>query len=484
MAGALKKLMGTQDMTVGSPARNIIRFSIPLLIGNMAQLLYSTVDSIVVGKYVGDVALAAVGVSGPIINLMLVLFMGIATGSSIMVSQFFGAKIRDKLSKVVGSTITMSVICSVIIMVVGSLVTAPALTLLGTPADVKPLAEQYLVISFLTMVGPVFYNMIAGILRGLGDSIMPLIFLLVACGLNIGLDIWFVAGFNWGVAGVAWATAIAQVISAALCIIKLLSMKDTMDINRETLKIDRKLSSQLIRLGLPSGLTQGIFSIAMLVVQGLTNTFGTVFIAVSTVVMRVDSFAMMPNFTFGTAMTTYTGQNIGANRIDRVKEGTKKGLLIAVSVSAVLVVALLFFGNNMMNWFTNTPEVIEQGSRILKILAVGYIGVCVNQVLCGVMRGAGETMAPMWISIITTVLVRIPVAYGLVALTKTAVNPLGNSDMIYVSLLISWVLGAILAVYFYMRGKWKEKSVVMRTSKEVPTESLLQQEEEAGLSEV
>lgn len=458
------QLFGAQDMTVGSPAKSIIKFSVPLLIGNLAQLLYSTVDSIIVGKYVGDVALAAIGVSMPILNLLLLLFMGVSMGAGVMVSQYFGAKQRDKLTGTVGTTLTVTLIVSIITTAIGTLLTGPLLKLLGTPEDVYPHAWIYLVILFVGITGSAYYNIISGILRGLGDAIMPLIFLLLACGLNIVLDLLFVIAFDMGVAGVAWATIIAQLISAIFCLIKLISMRDVVDITWKSLKPDGKLTRQLIKLGLPSGLTQGIFSLSMLVVQGLTNTFGTLFIAVSTVVMRVDSFAMMPNFTFGTAMTTYSGQNIGANKLDRVKEGTKKGLQIGITISVTLVLCLLIFGEGLMRLFTNTPEVIEQGARILRILAVGYISVCVNQILCGVMRGAGATMVPMWISIITTIFARIPIAYGLVYLTKTPANPLGNSDMVYVSLLISWVLGGILSIVFYARGKWKNKSVVMRNA--------------------
>ncbi len=482
MANRFTKMFGSQDMTVGSPAKNIIKFSVPLLIGNVAQLLYSTVDSIVVGQYVGDGALAAIGVCMPIINLMLVLFMGIAVGSSIMVAQFFGAKDKDKLSRTVGSTMTLSLLASVLITVVGVLISAPILSLTSTPADVFPMANEYLVITFIAMIGPVFYNMISGILRGMGDSIMPLVFLLVACGLNIVLDIWFVAGFGWGVAGVAWATAISQIVSAALCVIKLLSLRGEITLNRKTLKLDKKLSWQLLKLGLPSGLTQGIFSVTMLVVQSLTNSFGTVFVAMSTVVMRVDGFAMIPNFSFGNTMTTYAGQNIGAGRLDRVKEGTKRGMQIAVGTSVVLTTILIFFGQYLITMFTDTPEVMVNGTRVIRILAIGYVAICVTQVLQGVMRGAGETVVPMWISIVTTVAIRVPLAYGLVYLTQTPEAPLGNSDMLFYSMLISWVIGMALSIIFYARGKWKDKSVVTRSAKnDLPAENIMEQEEEIGL---
>lgn len=472
MAGKFSSLFAAQDMTQGSPAKNLIRFSVPLLIGNLAQQLYSTVDSIVVGNYVGDGALAAIGASGPILNLLLVLFMGVSVGASVMVSQYFGAKNKQRLSETVGTTLTVTFLTAVMIMVVGPLVTRPVMKLLGTPADILEMSCTYMIILCLGFLGSAYYNVISGVLRGLGDSIMPLVFLLVACGLNIALDIWFVAGFQWGVAGVAWATIISQMISGALCIIRLLNMKDIVHLKPRMLWPQKALVLQLIRLGLPSGLTQAIFSFAMIIVQSLTNSFGTAVIAANTVVMRVDGFAMMPNFTFGTAMTTYAGQNIGAGRMDRTEKGTKDGLKMGLGVSVVLVALILIFGRYLMEMFTSTPAVIELGMRMLRILAVGYVAMAVTQVLSGTMRGAGDTMTPMWISIITTVVVRVPVAYGLEYLTRPAGGAMGSGapDPLFLSLLISWVCGALLTFLAYRKGSWKKKSIVTVSSAAPETE--------------
>jgi len=457
--GKFKSLFGAQDMTMGNPTRSLVLFSVPLLIGNLAQLMYSTVDSIVVGNFVGDEALAAVGASNPVLNLLLLLFMGVSMGSTIMVSQYFGAKEKDKLSGTVGTSITLTFIISIIMMAVGPFVSSPLLHLMQTPEDIFDMSVEYLVITFVGIAAPAFYNILSGILRGLGDSIMPLLFLLVACGLNIVLDLWFVISFGWGVAGVAWATIIAQAVSAVLCFIQILRMKHVLTLRWKTLKPDKKLVSQLIKLGLPTGATQGIFSLAALVVQSLTNQFGTIFIAVTNVVMKVDSFAMMPNFTFGSAMTTYTGQNIGAGKIDRVEAGVKKGLKLGMIVSVVLVLLLLIFGEALMRMFTGTEEVISMGTRMIRILAVGYLAFTVTQILSGVMRGAGETMVPMWISIIATVVTRIPVAYGLAFFTRSEQSPIGLPESIYISLLISWLIGSVLTVIFYIKGKWKNRGI-------------------------
>ena len=463
MKGKIAAFFGTQDLTQGSPMRGLIQFSVPLLIGNLAQQLYNTVDSIVVGKYVGDNALAAVGASGPLLNLLLVLFMGIATGATIMVSQYFGARQQDLLSTTVGNTITLTVISSIFIMILGPLITHPLMSLINTPAEIYQDSCNYLIIIFLGIIGTAGYNILAGVLRGLGDSFMPLVYLVIACLLNVVLDLLFVVVFHWGVAGVAIATSISQIVSGILCLIRLLNMKEIVVVPLSSLRLHKELVLRLTKLGVPSGLAQAIFSLAAIVVQSLTNSFETAVITASIIVMRVDGFAMMPNFTFGTAMTTYSGQNIGAGKIDRVLEGTKAGMKLGLIVSTMLTILILLFGRILMSWFTNTQSIIDLGFHMMCILAVGYIAMSVTQGLSGVMRGAGDTMTPMWISFITTVVIRVPIAYGIAFLTRSPEQPAGNPDCLYISLLISWVLGALITYFCYRRGKWKHKAITSET---------------------
>jgi len=215
-----------------------------------------------------------------------------------------------------------------------------------------------------------------------------------------------------------------------------------------------------MKLGLPTGLTQGIFSLAMIIIQSLTNSFGEMVIACSVIVMRVDGFAMMPNFTFGIAMTTYAGQNIGAKKMDRVVKGTKDGTRIAIVVSTIITVIILFFGRYLMSVFTDTKELVDLGMHMMRILAVGYIAMAVTQSLSGVMRGAGDTMTPMWISLITTVLIRVPVAYGIAYITRSDLYPTGRPESTFISLLVSWTLGAIITAIFFKRNKWRKKGLV------------------------
>ena len=456
----LRKLNAPTDMTVGAPWKSIIAFTIPMLIGNIAQQLYNTVDSMVVGQYIGDNALAAVGSCGPIVNMLLVLFIGISAGAGIMVSQYFGAKNRESLSLTIGNCITATAICCAVMVLVATPFIRPVLEALNTPESILDWCEDYLKICLWGMAGLAYYNILSGILRGMGDSVWPLIFLLVATGTNIALDIYFVAVVGMGVAGVALATIVAQIISATLCMVKLALMKRDYDFGLKYMRPRAQYIKTLVRLGLPSGLTQAIFSSAMIVVQSLTNQFGEMFIAANVVIMRVDGFAMMPNFSFGTALTTYAGQNVGAGLYDRVTKGAKQGLAMAVGCSATITILILFFGKYLMGVFTDTADLVALSYRLMMILAVGYIAMAVTQSLSGIMRGAGDTMTPMWISLITTVVIRVPVAYGIAWLTSPTGDPAdGMKECIQISLLCSWCIGAILTAIFYRIGKWKTKRI-------------------------
>ena len=456
---SLKKLLAPSDMTSGEPWKKILLFAMPMLIGNIAQQLYNTVDSIVVGKYVGDNALAAVGSASPIFNLLLVLFVGISTGVGIMVSQYFGAKQREELSKTIGNSITLTAIASVIIMILAFFVIRPLLTVLDTPESIFEWCHDYLFILLIGVGGLGFYNILSGILRGLGDSVSALIYLLVATVINIVLDVYFVANLNMGVAGVALATVIAQTISSVLCMIKITKMNEVFDMKMSYLKLYRSISGTIIRLGLPSGFTQAIFSMAMILVQSLTNSFGEMVIAANVIIMRVDGFAMMPNFSFGTAMTTFAGQNVGARKYDRVEKGSKQGTLIAVIFATVITTIILAFGHILMFSFTDTVALVDLSMRMMRLIAVGYIAMAITQCLSGVMRGAGDTMTPMWISIITTVIIRVPLAYIISFMTKTAELPNGRLECIPISLVMSWLLGALLTYVFYKKGNWKKKAL-------------------------
>ena len=454
----LRSLFGAQDMTIGSPMSCLLKFSIPLLIGNLAQQMYNTVDAMVIGQSAwGDNGLAAVGLAGPIVNLLLVLFMGISTGASILSAQYFGAKDRPTLNKTVGASLFLIVVSGVIMMAAGYFL-SPWLIGLTTPPtpEIGDGATDYLQIFFLGIIGSGMYNIISGILRGLGDSMMPLLFLVIACVLNIFLDIAFVN--SMGVAGVALATIIAQGVSAVLCLWRLCHIRHICDVKMEhVIHPDKHLMLKIGALGLPSGITQAIFSTSAIIVQKLTNTLGPAMIAANTAIMRVDGFAMMPNFTFGTAATTYIGQNVGAGRGDRLKPGVKAMLTLGLISSTVLVGAILLFGYTIIGWFTKTELTMQLGVQGLQTLAFGYICFSVTQVLQGTMRGAGETKVPMYISIIGTVIIRMPLAYLLAFLTRSEQWPNGQPIALFGSLLIAWVLSMGMTIVSYRMKFWRRK---------------------------
>ena len=489
----LRSVFGAQDLTVGSPMKGLLLFSIPLLIGNLTQQMYNTVDAYIVGNYTQDgvSALAAVGNAGPIMNLLLVLFMGISTGASILSAQYFGAKDRDQLDRVIGCSIFLIFTSGLVMMAAGYFL-SPLLIGMTSPASelIGRYATEYLQIYFLGIVGCSMYNIVSGILRGLGDSVYPLIFLIIACVMNIFLDIYFVRNLKMEVAGAAWATIISQGVSGILCMIRLCMLRNVCSVKpRYILKPDMTLMKKLSLLGLPSGITQAIFSTSAIIVQNLTNSIGPAMVAANTVVMRVDGFAMMPNFTFGTAATTYVGQNIGARKADRLKKGIPAMLRLGLTCSIIMVTLILLFGENLMTMFVSPDEsyatalakalaeglaeteainvavaareqaamAIRIGVNGLRTLAAGYICFSVTNVLQGSMRGAGETVIPMYCSIFTTVILRMPLAYLLAYLTKSEMWPAGSPDAIYFSLLTSWVVGMIVAIVTYHMGWWRRK---------------------------
>lgn len=454
----LRSFFGAQDMTAGSPMSCLLKFSIPLLLGNLAQQMYNTVDAIVIGNSAwADQGLAAVGLAGPIVNLLLVLFMGISTGASILSAQFFGAKDRPLLNRCVGASLFLIVLSGLLMTVVGYFL-SPALIGLTSPSspEVGQGATDYLQIFFLGIIGCGMYNILSGILRGLGDSMMPLLFLVVACLLNIVLDIAFVD--SMGVAGVALATIIAQGVSAMLCLWRICTVRHICDVEwKHVLHPDRGLMLKIGALGLPSGITQAVFSTSALVVQNLTNSLGDAMVAANTAVMRVDGFAMMPNFTFGTAATTYIGQNVGAGKKERLKPGVNAMLKLGLISSTVLVVAIVLFGHALIGMFTKTELTIQLGVQGLNTLAVGYICFSVSQVLQGTMRGTGETKIPMYISFLTTVILRVPLAYLLAALTKNESWPNGQPVALFASQLTAWVVAMLLSILFYKMRFWRKR---------------------------
>jgi len=478
-----KQLLSTIDMTQGKPWEKLVIFTIPLLVGNLFQQMYSTADAIFLGRFVGDNALAAVGSSMPIFFLIMVLLMGVSIGAGIMVSQYFGAKSREDLSYTIGTSITIITILSVIMMIFGPLGTRPLLTLLRTPAAILDDSVLYMNILLWGVLGLAYFNIFSGILRGLGDAFSPLIYLVVACLLNIVLNLFFIGFLGLGVFGAAIGTVIAQGFSSMLCLRRLLQMRDVFDLDMHYLWPRKKYVRQVLKLGVPTGLSQATFAVGMMVVQPLVNGFGELFIAANVIVMRIDGFVMMPNFSFGNAVTVYAGQNMGAGKLDRVAKGAKQCSILASVTALILVGIILMFSRHIAGAFTQTEEVIALSQRMIWILAPGYVAFAVNMVMWGVIRGAGDAISPMWGAIINTVVFRIPSAYLLV-------HFMGRPEALMYSLLTGWVTSMIIGIIVYRRGKWRTKGLIRRgpaeTSEKAPQglPKPLQEEISEGTSDV
>jgi len=449
----LKQRITSIDMTTGKPWQKLLLFTLPLLVGNVFQQLFSTVDAIMLGHFVGDHALAAVGGTMSIFFLVMVLMMGISMGAGVMVAQYFGAKSREDLSHTIGTCITLTAILGAVIMAVGPLLVRPLLTFLNTPPEILDYAVTYITVILVGVLGMSYFNMLSGILRGVGDAFTPLLFLIFASLLNILLNFLFIGVLGWGMFGAAFGTVLTQITSAVLCLWRLVKMTDVFDVGLRYLVPRKKYVAQVMKLGLPTGASQAVFAIAMMVVQPLANRFGYMFLASNIIVMKVDGFVMMPNFSFGNAMTVFAGQNVGAGKVDRVAQGTKECILMAVGVAIIMVAGILLFGRQIAGLFTQTEEVLVMSLRFLRILALGYLAFSASMVLWGTIRGSGDAITPMYASLINTIVIRVPVAYLLVYILDDPVA------LIY-SLLISWVTISILSGVCYRIGRWRTTGLV------------------------
>lgn len=478
-----RSFFGAQDMTAGSPLRAMLKFSAPLLIGNIAQLMYNTVDAIVVGKMIGANALASIGASAPIQTMFFVFFMTVGTGVTVMVSQYFGAKDKVRLSQAVGTAMILTLIATLLITIIGIPLAGPILRLTKVDPSIFAYSHTYLSIVFAGAVGMGFYNILAGILRGLGDSMFPFLVLLGSTALNIVLVLLFVGTFKLEVAGAAWATLIAQTLSAAACLWRLLRMRDVVDINRDTLRPRREMIGHILRIGIPSGIMQAILSMSYIFVQALINGIVvydaagvasyTIFVAVNTAVTRVDNFATLPNQAFSMAGSTFAGQNIGAGRFDRVTQGFKIILSVSLVVSAILLIAIYIFGGELLKLFIDmsSPDashIIALGVHVQRIMVWCYLIMAVTQASSGVMRGAGDTLPVMWITIVATVLMRVPMAYIMVHYSKSPAYPGGNPDGIFWSMVICFAVAGFSCLGYYLTGRWKNKALVRVRPTETP----------------
>lgn len=437
----------SHDLIHGSIAKSIFWFSIPLLVGNLFQQLYNTVDAYVVGNFVGKEALAAVGASSPIINMLIGFFMGLATGAGVIIAQYYGAEDHDRLKKAVHSSAALTLVMSLLLTVVGLLGTNPMLHAVGIPADVFPESSTYLLIYFAGITFNLIYNMGSGILRAIGDSKRPLYFLVIACVINIILDFLFVKFFQWGVAGAGYATLIAQAIAAALVTVVLMKTDGPHQLIIKQICFDFPILKKIIMIGLPTGIQQSIVSLSNVIVQSYVNAFGSNVVAGYSASIRIDGFVNLPLQSFNMAITTFVGQNIGAKQYDRVKKGSRSALWMTAGVIGVMAISLFFFGEEFIAIFNNEPDVIQAGRTMQLAFVPFYIVLPIVQIYNGVLRGAGKSSIPMYIMVFNFVILRQIYLFFVTQIT---------SEVFYVFMgwPVTWITCAIMFIIYYHKVDW------------------------------
>ncbi len=437
-------------MTQGRPAVLILKFSLPLLAGNALQQAYNAVDSLVVGNFLGKEALAAVGSTSILAFLIISLFSGLALGFTILVSQFLGAGNRARIKRAADTAYVVALVGAVPVTAIGLFAVDPLLALLNTPQGAtREMASTYLSIIFLGTVGNFGYNLNAGILQGLGDAVSSLVFLAVATVMNIVLDLVFVGLFGWGVAGVAWATVISQFVSFLLGTVFIVKKLKITTLAPRDLRFDWSILTESVRIGLPTGFQNMLFSLGTMAIQRLINGYGPAFMAAYGISGRIDSLAFLPIASFSSAVTTFTGQNVGAHRLDRVKRGLRATLVMSTAACAATSLAVIALAPTLMSLFSPDPEVIAAGSQVLYRLMPCYVLLAVLFTVNSALRGAGESFWPFVSALSSFLLVRMPAAYLLDRL-------FGNGEIAW-CYGIGWAVGLCVAVPYYLSGRWKRR---------------------------
>ena len=433
------------DMTRGTIWKLLLEFAVPMAIGLVFQQLYNTVDTIIVGRFVGKEALAAVGSTGSIVNMLVGLCSGLATGASVVISQSYGAKDEKRLSDAVHTTLAVCFILCVLATGVGLLITRPMLAAMDTPADVIDQSTTYLSIYFAGVSGLLLYNMGSGILRAVGDSRRPLYFLCFSASLNVLFDLLFVLVFHLGVAGVAYATILSQFLSALLCLWVLTKTKEPYGIRWKRLRIIPDTLREILRIGLPSGVQQALTSFSNVFVQSHINAFGSAAMAGWATYNKLDVFALVPMMAVAAASTTFVGQNIGARDYVRTRKGVKTSITMAVGSTVVLIGIMLVFAQDLLKIFSDDAEVLDFAWRFMRIVAPFYFCSCFNQIFAGALRGAGNAKAPMVIMLGSFVVFR----QVYLAITKLLGSPF---VMVALAYPMGWICCSTLMYAAYRRS--------------------------------
>lgn len=458
-----------KNLTKGNPLSLLFFFTLPMVAGNLFQQLYNMVDTAVVGKFVGEDAVAAVGSSFPVVFLSVAVASGLSMGCNVVVSQLFGAGRIHEMKSTISTAILSLGILGLIIMALGTILAGPLLRLLGTDPDIMADSQLYLRIYFGGAVFLFLYNTLNGIYNAQGDSRTPLIFLIISSLANIALDLLFVIRFNMGVAGVAWATLIAQglcaVASLVVLVRRLKHMPCEQEREGEKIPLFHPVAVRRIaQIGLPSMLQQSLVSLSMMLMQGLVNSYGKVLVAGYTAATKIDSLAMMPNMNFGNAMSSYTAQNIGAGRYDRVKEGLKACVFMVVVFSLLITLLIFLFGTQLLSLFLDpgdTTGALGYGMAYMKTVSTFYILMGLLFVPNGLLRGAGD-MKAFTLSSLSNLFSRVVIAYALAYLTPLGVNA------IWWSIPAGWLVGSSVSLLRIKSGKWMRGSVADRDGKKNP----------------
>ena len=431
------------DMTEGSISKHIIDFAIPLLIGNLFQMMYNMVDTWVVGKFVSDAAFSAVGTLGSVTNLMIGFFMGLASGAGVVISRFFGAKQFDRVKDTVNTAVIFTVVLCGIFTVLGLCLIPAFMKMLDMPSEVRPEAVTYLSIWFAGISGLMIYNMGSAIMRAVGDSRRPFRYLVVAAITNTVLDLLFVIVFGWGVAGVAIATVIAQAFSAFLTVLSLCRNDSCVRISFKGMKFHKSIMREIFMIGFPAALQMTITAFSNIFVQSYINHFGMEVMGGWTAYNKVGQIVLLPMQSVALASTTFVGQNIGQMQIKRAEKGANVSLYISIIATAILVVPIMIFANAFVGIFNNNPEIIDYGATFIRMLVPFYLLWCVNQIYSGALRGVGKSTGPMVIMLVSFV------AFRQAYLFVIAHSSFHTIFLIAMGFPAGWVLSAIITLIYY-----------------------------------
>lgn len=442
-----KNNKNTLLMTQGNIWKLLITFSIPLIIGNLLQQMYNTADSIIVGNFVGSNGLAAVGSGTALINLIIAFAQGAAVGAGVVVSQYIGADKKDKIKISVHTSICISIILGLILSLLGIFASPSLLIMMKTPKVVLKSSILYLQIYCGGLIFNVIYNMATGILNAAGNSKKPLVYLAIASFTNIILDLLFIKIFKLGVMGAAIATDISQAISCILAIGYLLKVKSDYKLYIKDLKINKETAVKIIKIGLPTAIQNMVISFSNVLVQSSVNAYGATAMAGYAAYLKIDGFNILPVLSISMAVTTFTGQNVGANRLDRVKKGMYSSLIMVFVYTAFIGAVLLIFSHQVLGLFTHSAHVITYGQLVMKYFCPYYFLLGILNVLAGTVRGAGKGIPPMIILLFSMCIFRI-------LWIKIALPFYSSIDGVFILYPISWLVGAILMILYTKFGKW------------------------------